>query len=51
MIYPSTQSNEEANVSPSVDDSKTKEAEDKCKKLGIKVKTEKFNKCVLENSR
>lgn len=32
-------------------DAKTKEAEDKCKKIGLKTKTEKFNKCVLENSR
>ena len=49
--YPSTQNNVDSNVSQSIDDSKTKDAEDKCKKLGLKVKTEKFNKCVLENSR
>lgn len=49
--YPSTQNSLENNVSQSADDSKIKDAEDKCKKLGIKVKAEKFNECVLENSR
>jgi hypothetical protein len=51
--YPSGQSqNIEQPQNKSEDDSnKIRDAEDKCKKLGMKNKTEKFNKCVLENSR
>jgi hypothetical protein len=49
--YPSTQSNLSNDASAKAENNKTKEAEDKCKALGIKIKTEKFNKCVLENSR
>lgn len=48
--YPSPQINIEHEI-VNVDENKTKEAEEKCKKLGLKFKTEKFNKCVLENSR
>jgi hypothetical protein len=47
---PTKQKEELENQSVNIDE-KTKQAEEKCMKLGIKSKTEKFNKCVLENSR